>query len=68
MTGIELLRRIKSLPPPPEAPAPVLMMTAYGNDEYRRKAAEFGIDGYLTKAIDFDALKETLGSISDGVL
>lgn len=53
MTGIELLRRIKETPPP----IPVCMMTAYGNEEYRRRAQEYGSDGYLTKPVDFDELR-----------
>lgn len=64
MTGLELLRQIRSLPPPPDTPLPVCMMTAYGDDEYRRKAEEFGSDGYLTKPIDFDALKAKLEVIA----
>lgn len=60
MTGLELLQRIKNLPPPPEEPLSVCMMTAYGSDEYRRKAAQYGSDGYLTKPVDFHALKEKL--------
>lgn len=60
MDGLELLRRIKSLPPPPRPPITVCMMTAYGSDEYRRRAAEQGCDGYLTKPVDFDELKQRL--------
>lgn len=32
--------------------------------EYRRKATEFGSDGYLTRPIDFDALKAKLEAIA----
>lgn len=64
MTGFELLHRIKSLPPPPEEPPSVWMMTAYGNEEYQQKAAEFGSDAYLTKPIDFAALKSKLATMA----
>lgn len=64
MTGLELLRQIKTLPPPPDAPLPVCMMTAYRDDEYRRKAAELASDRYLTKPIDVDALKAKLEVIA----
>jgi CheY-like chemotaxis protein len=58
MSGLELLRRIKSKPPP----IPVCMMTAYGNEEYARRARDYGSDGYLTKPIDFDNLKSHIRS------
>ncbi|MFW5955757.1 MAG: response regulator [Rhodothermales bacterium] len=60
MTGLDLLRMIKSEPPP----VPVCMMTAYENEEYRRKADDGGCDGYLTKPLDFDALKEQIRSLT----
>ena len=53
MTGLELLQRIKSEPPP----VPVCMMTAYADAEYRAQAENFSCDGYLTKPLDFKALK-----------
>ena len=56
MTGLDLLCKIKAEPPP----VPVCMMTAYGNDAYRRRAEECQCDGYLTKPIDFRALKERI--------
>lgn len=62
MTGLELLCRIKSIPPP----VPVCMMTAYGNEDYRQRAEECKCDGYLTKPIDFNALKERIRVFADG--
>lgn len=60
MTGLELLKEIKAVPPP----IPVCMMTAYGDEEYRRKAKEYGSDGYLTKPVDFQVLKERIREFS----
>lgn len=60
MNGLELLRRIKETPPP----IPVCMMTAYGNDEYRQKAHEYGSDGYLTKPVDFEDLKQRIRTLA----
>ena len=60
MNGLELLRRIKETPPP----IPVCMMTAYGNDEYRQKAREYGSDGYLTKPVDFEDLKQRIRTLA----
>ncbi|MDA0379178.1 MAG: response regulator [Bacteroidetes bacterium] len=58
MTGLDLLRHIKSEPPP----VPVCMMTAYDNEEYRGKAADLECDGYVSKPIDFQALKDKIES------
>jgi CheY-like chemotaxis protein len=60
MNGLELLRRIKETPPS----VPVCMMTAYGNDDYRKRAQDYGSDGYLTKPVDFDELKERIRTLS----
>ena len=62
MTGLELLCRIKAEPPP----VPVCMMTAYGNDNYRRRAEACECDGYLNKPIDFKALKERIWAFASG--
>lgn len=59
MNGLELLRRIKATPPP----VPVCMMTAYGSDDYRQRASEFGSDGYLTKPVDFEELKQRIRTL-----
>jgi two-component system chemotaxis response regulator CheY len=58
MTGIELLSRIRHAY---EKPPPVVMMiTAYGDDENRHQAMEYGANEFLTKPIDFTLLKEKL--------
>ncbi|MFI5014456.1 MAG: response regulator [Hyphomicrobiales bacterium] len=53
MTGLELLPRIKALRPG----LPVIMITAYGDAETKRRALESGAEGLLTKPIDFAVLK-----------
>ncbi len=63
MNGLELLGRIKALTPP-RPPIAVCMMTAYGNDDYRQRAAAGGCDGYLTKPLDFDELKARLRALT----
>jgi len=37
-----------------------MMVTAYGDDERRRRAGEYGAAEFLTKPVDFDFLKEQL--------
>jgi CheY-like chemotaxis protein len=61
MTGLELLGKIKAVPPP----VPVCMMTAYDNDDYRKRAEALSCDGYVSKPIDFKALKETISEFAD---
>jgi len=56
MDGLGLLREIKAQ----RADLPVIMVTAYGDDERRRKAAEFGAAEFVTKPVDFDILKRQL--------
>lgn len=61
MSGLELLDKIKSTY---EKPPPVVMMiTAYGDEENKNTAYKLGADGFLTKPIDFNALKEKLNEI-----
>ena len=58
MSGLELLRRIKEKY---EKPPPIVMMiTAYGDDENYDYAMKLGADDFLTKPLDFVALKEKL--------
>jgi CheY-like chemotaxis protein len=56
MDGLQLLGEIKGRFPG----LPVMMVTAYGDDERRRRADELGADEFLTKPVDFDALKAQL--------
>jgi two-component system, chemotaxis family, chemotaxis protein CheY len=58
MSGLELLRHIKEKYPEP--PPVVMMITAYGDAENYNTAKELGADDFLTKPVDFTALKEKL--------
>ena len=53
MSGLELLPKAKALRPD----VPVIMITAYGDAETKRKALENGADALLTKPIDFNSLR-----------
>jgi CheY-like chemotaxis protein len=53
MSGLELLPKAKAARPD----VPVIMITAYGDDNTRRKALEGGAEALLTKPIDFLALR-----------
>jgi two-component system, chemotaxis family, chemotaxis protein CheY len=60
MSGLELLQHIKEKY---EKPPPIVMMiTAYGDDENYNHAMKLGADDFLTKPVDFNALKEKLKS------
>src|SRR5215475_2691954 len=53
MDGLTLLREIKQRRPG----LPVMMVTAYGDDERRRHAADAGAHQFLAKPVDFAVLK-----------
>ena len=56
MGGIELLKRIKER----NAAFRVYMVTAYSDEENWRTALACGADGYTTKPIDFERLKQNI--------
>ena len=56
MDGLTLLHEIKQRFPN----LPVMMITAYGDDERRRRADALGAAEFLTKPVDFDQLKAQL--------
>src|SRR5262245_15931246 len=56
MTGFELLPKAKAARPD----VPVIMITAYGDAETKRKALESGADALFTKPIDFGMLRSEI--------
>ena len=53
MSGLEMLPKVREERPD----IPVIMITAYGDAETKRKAIERGAMGLLTKPIDFGLLR-----------
>jgi CheY-like chemotaxis protein len=62
MDGLALLREVKTRWPD----LPVMMVTAYGDDERRRRASEYGAAEFITKPVDFDFLKQQLRQLPSG--
>jgi CheY-like chemotaxis protein len=56
MSGLEMLPKVKAARPN----VPVIMITAYGDESTKRKAAELGAAGLLTKPIDFGLLRQEI--------
>ena len=56
MSGLELLPKAKAARPD----VPVIMITAYGDAETKRKALENGADALFTKPIDFVTLRSEI--------
>jgi len=54
--GLQLLAEVKRRFPG----FPVMTVTAYGDDERRRRASDLGATEFLTKPVDFDTLKAQL--------
>jgi CheY-like chemotaxis protein len=58
MSGLELLPRAKALRPD----VPIIMITAYGDAETKRRALENGAEALLIKPIDFGTLRLEIDS------
>ena len=56
MSGLELLPKAKALRPD----VPIIMITAYGDADTKRKALENGAEALLTKPIDFEMLRNEI--------
>jgi len=58
MSGLELLPKAKAMRPD----GPIIMITAYGDAETKRKALEGGAEALFTKPIDFGTTSRRRGS------
>jgi len=56
MDGLTLLDEIKQRWPE----LPVMMVTAYGDDERRQRATAYGAAEFISKPVDFEFLKQRL--------
>jgi CheY-like chemotaxis protein len=56
MSGLEMLPEVRAKRPD----VPVIMITAYGDAETRKRAIERGAEGLLTKPIDFTQLRREI--------
>jgi CheY-like chemotaxis protein len=56
MSGLELLPKAKAMRPD----VPIIIITAYGDAETKRKALERGAEALLTKPIDFGTLRSEI--------
>jgi CheY-like chemotaxis protein len=61
MSGLELLPKARAARPD----VPIVMITAYGDPDTKRKALESGAEALLTKPIDFGILREEIESRLD---
>lgn len=59
LTGLDILPGIKKLQPE----APIIVITAFGSEEVRRRAYERGATVYLEKPIYFQKLRELIHQI-----
>ena len=56
MSGLEMSPKVKAARPD----VPVIMITAYADEATKRKAAELGAAGLLTKPVDFGLLRQEI--------
>ena len=61
MNGIESLRRIKDISPE----TIIVMVTSVSQDEKMREAAKAGADGYVTKPVDTERLRDEFDDVLD---
>jgi DNA-binding response OmpR family regulator len=61
MSGLDMLPKVRAEHPD----VPVIMITAYGDAETRRKAIERGAEQLLTKPIDFALLRQEIDTRLD---
>jgi two-component system chemotaxis response regulator CheY len=61
MNGIESLRRIKDISPE----TTIVMVTSVSQDEKMREAAKAGADGYVTKPVDTERLRDEFDDVLD---
>ncbi len=63
MSGLDLLKKTKEIHPE----LPVIMITAYDDQERQERAYEFGATDFLAKPIDFENLKAKISVlVSEG--
>ena len=56
MSGLEMLPKVKAERPN----VPVIMITAYGDETTRKRAADLGAAGLLPKPIDFSLVRQKI--------
>ena len=56
MSGLDMLSSMRAERPD----VPIIMITAYGDPETRRRTIERGAEGLMTKPIDFSALRQEI--------
>ncbi|HSM41366.1 MAG TPA: response regulator [Afifellaceae bacterium] len=64
MNGLDLLQKAKEIRPD----VPVVMITAYGDNETERNARAGGAEGFLTKPIDFSSLRAEIQTRLDAAV
>ena len=62
MDGYEVARRIRARPD--ARGAALIALTGWGQERDRRRTAEAGFDGHLTKPVDIDTVAATLASVT----
>ncbi|MES0489877.1 MAG: response regulator [Leptospirales bacterium] len=64
MDGLEMISEIKNINPS----VPIVVVTAYSDQEYLMKAINLNVEKFITKPIDVSILKESLKPIATAIL
>ena len=63
MNGYETTRRIRQLSDTQKAQIPIIAMTANAFEEDRKRALDAGMNGFVTKPIQVDALMQAIAEV-----
>lgn len=63
-TGLDLVKRLRKLGGD-FVSLPIIMLTAFDGEEYRKRARKAGCDAFFVKPADYDRLSETIRSFLD---
>ncbi len=63
MDGYAATKKIREMEQDNERHIPVIALTAYAMKRVKEKCLAAGMDGYLSKPIDFNNLKDTIDTI-----
>ena len=61
LDGLGATRKIREIDPLREVP--IIALTAFDTDGFKRAAYDAGVSGYLTKPIDFDRMHQLIGRL-----
>lgn len=64
MSGAEVVNQLRNSPHNATAPeVAIIAVTAYSKEQYKEQLDDLAVDGFLTKPLQYDTLKDKLNSL-----